>query len=135
MGQRRFELVLRLQDEHRNRLGSIGGLLIDGHDGSRIPLNQLANIEQTFGPGSIRREAGSRRIAVDSTVEGRDLGSTTAEIRQQLTADLSLPTGYFFNVGGRVEKSGKGRSFPHHRHWRCHPCGVLLALHCIGIRC
>jgi len=103
MGQRRFELVLRLQDEHRNRLGSIGGLLIDGHDGSRIPLNQLANIEQTFGPGSIRREAGSRRIAVDSTVEGRDLGSTTAEIRQQLTADLSLPTGYFFNVGGRVE--------------------------------
>ena len=103
MGQRRFGLVLRLQDEHRNRPGSIGGLLIDGHDGSRIPLNQLANIEQTFGPGSIRREAGSRRIAVDSAVEGRDLGSTTAEIRQQLTANLRLPTGYFFNVGGRVE--------------------------------
>jgi len=103
MGQRRFELVLRLQDEHRNRLGSIGGLLIDGHDGSRIPLNQLANIEQTFGPGSIRREAGSRRIAVESAVEGRDLGSTATEIRERLTADLQLPTGYFFNVGGRVE--------------------------------
>jgi len=103
MGQRRFELVLRLQDEHRNRPGSIGGLLIDGHDGSRIPLNQLANIEQTFGPGSIRREAGSRRIAVESAVEGRDLGSTAAEIRERLTADLQLPTGYFFNVGGRVE--------------------------------
>jgi cobalt-zinc-cadmium resistance protein CzcA len=95
--------VLRLQDEHRNRPGSIGGLLIDGHDGSRIPLVQLANIEQTFGPGSIRREAGSRRIAVESAVEGRDLGSTAAEIRERLTADLKLPTGYFFNVGGRVE--------------------------------
>jgi len=103
MGQRRFELVLRLQDEHRNRPGSIGGLLIDGHDGSRIPLSQLANIEQTFGPGSIRREAGSRRIAVESAVEGRDLGSTAAEIRERLTANLKLPTGYFFNVGGRVE--------------------------------
>ena len=103
MGQRRFELVLRIQDEHRNRPGSIGGLLIDGHDGSRIPLNQLANIEQTFGPSSIRREAGSRRIAVESAVEGRDLGSTAAEIRERLTADLQLPTGYFFNVGGRVE--------------------------------
>jgi cobalt-zinc-cadmium resistance protein CzcA len=103
MGQRRFELVLRLQDEHRNRPGSIGGLLIDGHDGSRIPLSQLANIEQTFGPGSIRREAGSRRIAVESAVEGRDLGSTAAEIRERLTADLQLPTGYFFSVGGRVE--------------------------------
>jgi cobalt-zinc-cadmium resistance protein CzcA len=103
MGQRRFELVLRLQDEHRNRPGSIGGLLIDGHDGSRIPLSQLANIEQTFGPGSIRREAGSRRIAVESAVEGRDLGSTATEIRERLTVDLKLPTGYFFNVGGRVE--------------------------------
>jgi cobalt-zinc-cadmium resistance protein CzcA len=103
MGQRRFELVLRLQDEHRNRPGSIGGLLIDGHDGSRIPLSQLANIEQTFGPGSIRREAGSRRIAVESAVEGRDLGSTAAEIRERLTANLKLPTGYFFNVGGRLE--------------------------------
>ena len=63
----------------------------------------MANIEQTFGPGSIRREAGSRRIAVESAVEGRDLGSTATEIREQLTADLQLPTGYFFNVGGRVE--------------------------------
>jgi cobalt-zinc-cadmium resistance protein CzcA len=103
MGQRRFDLVLRLQDEHRNRPAAIGGLLIDGHDGSRIPLNQLANGEETFGPGSIRREAGSRRIAVESSVEGRDLGGTAAEIRERLIFDLKLPTGYFFSVGGRVE--------------------------------
>lgn len=54
MGQRRFDLVVRLQDEHRNSPTAIGSLLIDGHDGSRIPLSQLATIEQTFGPGSIR---------------------------------------------------------------------------------
>lgn len=103
IGQRRFEMVLRLQDEHRNSPKSIGGLLIDGHDGSRIPLNQLAKIEQTFGPGTIRREAGSRRIAVEADVHGRDLGSTAAEINEKLSKELALPTGYFFNVGGRVE--------------------------------
>jgi len=103
IGQRRFDLVLRLQDEHRDRPSAIGGLLIDGHDGSRIPLNQLASIEQTFGPGSIRREAGSRRIAIESSVHGRDVGGTAAEIRSRLTSDLKLPAGYFFNVGGKVE--------------------------------
>ena len=80
IGQRRFDLIVRLQDEHRNSPKSIGALLIDGHDGSRIPLSQLATIEQTFGPGTIRREAGSRRISVEAAVHGRDLGSTAAEI-------------------------------------------------------
>jgi len=63
----------------------------------------LATIEQTFGPNSIRREAGSRRIAVEASVHGRDLGSTAKEIRDRVTSELKLPTGYFFSVGGRVE--------------------------------
>ena len=103
IGQRRFDLVLRLEDRQRNHPSAIGSLLIDGHDGSRIPLNQLATIEQTFGPSSIRREAGSRRIAVEAAVHGRDLGSTAREMREQLTTRLKLPTGYFFSVAGRVE--------------------------------
>ena len=44
VGQRRFDMVVRLQDEHRNSPQSIGTLLIDGHDGSRIPLGQLTNV-------------------------------------------------------------------------------------------
>jgi heavy metal efflux system protein len=103
VGQHRFDLVLKLQDEHRDTPRAISSLLIDGHDGSRIPLGQLATIEQTFGPGTIRREAGSRRIAVEAAVHGRDLGSTAAEVNTKLSRELSLPTGYFFNVGGRVE--------------------------------
>lgn len=103
LGQRRFDLVLKLQDEHRNGPKAIGALRIDGHDGSRIPLNQLALIEQTFGPGTIRREAGSRRIAVEAAVHGRDLASTASDINAKLANELVLPTGYFFNLGGRVE--------------------------------
>ena len=50
------------------RLEAIRTLLIDGHDGTRIPLGQLADISQTFGPAAIRREAGTRRIAVEASV-------------------------------------------------------------------
>ncbi len=106
-GNAGLTLIIKLQDEHRNSPKSIGALLIDGHDGSRIPLSQLATIEQTFGPGTIRREAGSRRIAVEAAVQGRGLGGTASEINTKLSRELSLPTGYFFNVGGRVESQSR----------------------------
>lgn len=103
VGQRSYDLVVRLQDDARDNVEAIGALLIDGHDGSRIPLNQLATISRTFGPGAIRREAGSRRIAVEASVEGRDLGGAARDVRQRLERELKLPAGYFLNVGGRVE--------------------------------
>jgi cobalt-zinc-cadmium resistance protein CzcA len=103
IGQRRFDLVLRLQDESRNDSNAIRRMLVDGHDGTRIPLGQLADIEETFGPGAIRREAGTRRIALEAGVDGRDLGGTAADIRARFTKQLQLPSGYFFDVGGKVE--------------------------------
>jgi cobalt-zinc-cadmium resistance protein CzcA len=103
VGQRNYDLIVRLQDDARDNVDAIGALLVDGHDGSRIPLNQLATITKTFGPGAIRREAGSRRIAVEASVEGRDLGGAARDVRERLERELKLPAGYFLNVGGRVE--------------------------------
>jgi cobalt-zinc-cadmium resistance protein CzcA len=102
-----FDLVVRLRDDHRATLDAIRTLFVDGHDGTRIPLGQLAEITQTFGPAAIRREAGMRRIAVEASVSARDLGSTAAEIRGILTSQLKLPSGYFFDLGGRVESQAR----------------------------
>ena len=107
VGQRRFDLVVRLQDHHRGDVDAIRALRVDGHDGTRIALGQLATIEETFGPGAIRREAGSRRVAVEAGVRGRDLGGAAKEVRQILQQRLELPTGYFFDVGGRVESQAR----------------------------
>jgi cobalt-zinc-cadmium resistance protein CzcA len=107
IGQRRFDLVVRLRDDRRDSPAAIRALLIDGHDGTRIPLGQLAEVTQTFGPAAIRREAGTRRIAVEASVSGRDLGSTAADVRQILAERLKLPAGYFFDLGGRVESQAR----------------------------
>jgi cobalt-zinc-cadmium resistance protein CzcA len=107
LGQRRFDLVVRLQDHGRSDMSSIQNLLVDGHDGTRVPLGQLATIEETFGPGAIRREAGTRRIAIEASVTGRDLGSAAAEVRNRLSKELKLPAGYFLDVGGRVESQAR----------------------------
>jgi cobalt-zinc-cadmium resistance protein CzcA len=103
IGQKRYDLVVRLRDEKRADINAIRNLLVDGHDGTRIPLGQLAQIAETFGPGAIRREAGNRRIAIECGVEGRDLGGTAAEIQRKIAAQVNLPTGYFFDIAGRVE--------------------------------
>lgn len=102
IGQRRFDLIVRLQDDKRSDINAIRSLLIDNHTGTRIPLGQLATVEQAFGPGAIRREAGSRRIAVEASVAGRDLGSVAADVQRAMEG-VTMPAGYFFNVGGRVE--------------------------------
>jgi cobalt-zinc-cadmium resistance protein CzcA len=107
VGQRRFDLIVRLSDERRADLKAIQSLLVDGHDGTRIPLGQLAKLEQTSGPGAIRREAGNRRIAVEGTVSGRDLGGTATEIRERVAKEVRLPTGYFVELGGRVENQAR----------------------------
>lgn len=107
VGQRRFDLVVRLGDEARNSVSAIRALLLHGHDGTRIPVGQLATVEEAFGPGSIRREAGTRRIAVEAGISGRDLGSTAEDVRSNLASSLELPTGYFFDVAGRVENQAR----------------------------
>jgi cobalt-zinc-cadmium resistance protein CzcA len=77
------------------------------HDGTRIPLGQLATIEETFGAGSIRREAGSRRIAVEASVNGRDLRGAADELSRRSNRDLAVPPGYFVDVGGKVESQSR----------------------------
>lgn len=106
-GQQRFDLVVRLQDDHRGDATAIGNLLVDGHDGTRIPLSQVAKLEQVFGPGAIRRESGSRRVAIEASVSGRDLGGAANELRAKLREDLPLPPGYFVDIGGRVESQAR----------------------------
>jgi cobalt-zinc-cadmium resistance protein CzcA len=104
VGQRRYDLVVRLADAARNSVAAIRGLRLEAHDGTLIPLDRVALVEEVLAPGTIRREAGSRRIAVEGSVTGRDLSGTAAEIRARLAEELTLPTGYFVAVGGRVEQ-------------------------------
>src|SRR6185295_16757911 len=102
-----FGLIVRLEDAARRDVNALRSLLVDAPDGTRIPLGQLARVEETEGPAAIQREAGSRRIAVEASVSGRDLGGAAAEVRRRLATELHLPTGYFFDVGGRVESQAR----------------------------
>ncbi len=104
VGQKRYDLVVRLADTARNSVSAIRNLRLEAHDGTRIPIDQVARVEEVLAPGTIRREGGNRRVAVEASVAGRDLGSVAADVRERVASGLRLPAGYFVEVGGRVEQ-------------------------------
>ena len=99
-GNRRFDVVLRVSEQDRTREG-LSRLLVET-PGGRIPLKQIAHIEETDGPNQISRDNGRRRIAVSANTDGRDLAEVIAAIRAEL-ARSKLPEGYFTLLEGQFQ--------------------------------
>ncbi len=102
-GQRRFDLVLRVDKASRGSAERIGALLVSTADGKRIPLSSLAKIEVVEGPSTINREWARRRITIQANVRDRDVGSFVADVRQVLDEKVDLPPGYYTRLGGQFE--------------------------------
>jgi cobalt-zinc-cadmium resistance protein CzcA len=103
-GQRNYGIQVRQAEPFRTDLAQISALPLMSTTGSLVPLAQVATIEQRSGPSIIRRENVVRRIAVEASVEGRDLGSTVRELQQRIAAEVQLPTNYYINFGGQFEQ-------------------------------
>ncbi|MBI4909051.1 MAG: efflux RND transporter permease subunit [Acidobacteria bacterium] len=102
-GERRFEVVVRLREDERRNLDSLKALLIDTPGGSRIPLDQVANISVQEGAMNISREAGLRVASIGVFIRDRDMGSVVAEMQEKVKKSVQLPAGYFLEWGGEFE--------------------------------
>ena len=58
----------------------------------------------TSSPSVIRREHVTRRLAVEGSVEGRDLGSVVSELRDKIAKFLKLPSNYYVDCGAQFEQ-------------------------------
>lgn len=105
-GERKFDLVVRLDDPFREDPAALGRLSLNLPGGGRAPLEQLARIERGSGPNTIQRENVRRRIVVQCNTAGRDLNSVVTDIQRRLAPiQASLPTGYFIEYGGQFESA------------------------------
>lgn len=102
-GQKSFDLVLRAVAADRENLENIRKTQIHTPDGTLIPLESIAHIEYEKGINSVSHENTQRRIVVSANVQGRDLGSTVAEIQKTVHEKVHLPQGYFLQYGGQFE--------------------------------
>ncbi len=106
-GQKRFDLVLRLNKDYTQSFEGIHTALIDAGNGQKVPLEQVAEIVSATGPGSISRENVQRKIVISANVAGRDLRSVVDDIREQITQKVVLPEGYRIEYGGQFESEAR----------------------------
>ena len=110
-GERRFDLVIRLEESKRKNIENLQNLYVDAPNGGKIPLSELAEITYTTGPAQISRDDTKRRIVVGVNVRNRDLQSVVDEVQNIIESQLKLPTGYTITYGGQFEnlQSAKAR--------------------------
>ena len=102
-GEKRFNLVVRLQNDRRQDISNLKNLYVSLPSGSQIPLEQVADIAFEPGFSQISREDGKRRIVIGFNVRGRDVKSVVHEIQANLDAKLKLPPGYYITYGGQFQ--------------------------------
>lgn len=102
-GEKRFNLVVRLNEESGKNVDSIKNLLLTAPNGARVPLSQVADIALVEGAAQISREDTRRRIGVELNVRGRDIGSFVEEAQAKIEKEVSLPPGYYLKWGGTFE--------------------------------
>lgn len=110
-GERKFDLVVRLDDAYKRDLTDLENLYVTTPNGNQIPLSEVANIEYTVGPAQISRDDAKRRIVIGVNVRNRDLQSVVTDIKNTVTANVKMPSGYSVEYGGQFKnlESAKNR--------------------------
>ena len=108
LGQRTFDLLVRLDEPFRENLDELRRLPIETPDGGAVPLHSVADVYRSGGPNTINRERVKRRIIVQCNVSGRGLVDLVQDIKERLKPiEASLPAGYFLEYGGQFESQQK----------------------------
>src|SRR5678815_5186498 len=96
--------MVKLAPDVSRDAATLATLMVDGHDGSRIPLGKLARIEPAFGLGTVKREAVALALVAVVLLLYLALGSLS-EARVILA---TLPSAF---VGGIVALLVAGESW------------------------
>ncbi|EMI22226.1 heavy metal efflux pump, CzcA family [Rhodopirellula maiorica SM1] len=124
IGQRTFDLMLRLDEDYRENLQTLRRLTIDLADGGKLPLESVANIYESGGPNTINREDVRRRIVLQCNVSDRGVVDVVQDIQKKVQPIVeSLPPGYFVQYSGQFESQQSASRV----------IGVLFAVSLVGV--
>ncbi|MGB3149943.1 MAG: CusA/CzcA family heavy metal efflux RND transporter [Maribacter sp.] len=121
-GEKRFDLVVRLDANNRKDIDNLKNLYVDVPSGGKVPLSELASVSYQKGAAKIAREDTRRRIVVGINVRNRDLQSVVDDVRQLINENITLPVGYNITYGGQFENLQSAKS----RLWIAVPIALLL---------
>lgn len=106
-GQRKFDLIVRLNKDYTQSIEGIKSALIDTEDGKKVPLSQVADVVSVAGPSSISRENVQRKLVISANVAERDLRSVVNDIKTEVDKNIVLPENYMIQYGGQFESEAR----------------------------
>src|SRR6185312_4476666 len=88
----------------RAQIEQLAALPISDGRGHVYPLSRVANLTQQRGQPEIDHQNLKRMLAVTARIEGRDLGSTMADVKKVLQTRGELPSGMYYELGGLYQQ-------------------------------
>ncbi|MEE8060170.1 MAG: CusA/CzcA family heavy metal efflux RND transporter [Pseudomonadales bacterium] len=108
-GNERYDIYVRLAKSFRENRQSIADLRLQSPTGAWVRLGDVADITIESGPPQVRRDDVQRRVVIQANVQGRDMGSVVADIRQVIDEQVDLPIGYSVAIGGQFENQQRAQ--------------------------
>ncbi len=108
-GNRRFDIVVRLSDELREKIDDLKRLPVRVDAGGLLTLGQVADFRVVEQVAAISREYSQRRSAIMINLRGRDVESFVLEAQEKIAEQIKLPDGYSIEFGGQFKNLQEAR--------------------------
>jgi multidrug efflux pump subunit AcrB len=112
-GKEEYDITVRLAEEYRDDLSSIGDLTVVAEGGRQVPLSSVASWYVGTGFSDVTRKDLDRVVTVSSEVRaGFNANAVLGEVRETLSGfEDGLPAGYAMAFTGQQEDQAESQAF------------------------
>jgi cobalt-zinc-cadmium resistance protein CzcA len=106
-GDRRFDIVVRLNEAQRNDITVLERLPIKLNINNQVTflrLEELASLDIAQGANQFSRANGKRNVVVTANVRDRDIGSFVAQAQASIADSVKIPAGNWLEWGGTFKQ-------------------------------
>jgi len=93
------ETIARIDEKYRKTFKDMRKLILTNKKEDNVYLEQVTDFKYGLGPSEVWRKNKTRMIQVSANI-GRTPLSKAAELTKSALADLKLPEGYYYRLGG-----------------------------------
>lgn len=104
MKDRRVPIIVRLNENDRNRLESIGNLVVNPGSDHPVPLSAIADLVIGEGPSEVRRVEGQRVALINANIASGSLGTAVGAIERALQTRMDWPSDTTYAIAGQSKE-------------------------------
>jgi copper/silver efflux system protein len=103
-GRERYSVNVRYPRDFRDNPETIArDVLVSLPGAGAIPLGEVAKVERTRGPNTIRTENGQLAVYIYVDMQGRDIGGYVADAQKAVADNMTFPAGTYVQWSGQFE--------------------------------